>query len=141
MSALAVRAIRIFTIGVIPLAVQYVVVDSFTGMGMVQYALPLSMFRKVVYFIALFVLPALGGGEAAFCAETVSDLLPGGQRPGLLEPAEVGGGAGPEPHRRRYCHPARHNCIGYEEAPVPMEQALQAVDRLCWPKVLEGRIV
>lgn len=75
-SALAVQAIKIFTIGVIPLAVQYVIIDGFTGMGMVQYALPLSVFRKAVYFVALFLLPMAGGATAAFFAEAVSDLIP-----------------------------------------------------------------
>ena len=75
-SALAVRAIRIFTLGVIPLAAQYVIIDGFTGMGMVQYSLPLSIFRKSVYFVALFLLPMFMGATGAFYAETVSDLFP-----------------------------------------------------------------
>ena len=75
-SALAVQAIRIFTLGVIPLAVQYVIIDGFTGMGMVQYSLPLSIFRKSVYFVSLFVLPMLMGATGAFYAEAVSDLFP-----------------------------------------------------------------
>ena len=69
-------AIRICTIGLLPLAVQYTLVDGFTGMGMMQYSLPLSALRKAVYFAALFLLPALLGPIAAFGAETVSDLLP-----------------------------------------------------------------
>lgn len=75
-SSLAVQAIRISTMGIIPLAVQFAVVDAFTGMGMVQYSLPLSLQRKVVYFIALFTLPGLLGVNAAFLAEAVSDLIP-----------------------------------------------------------------
>lgn len=72
---LAARAIRICTLGIVPLAVQYVVVDGFTGMGMMRYALPLSFFRKLVYFAPLFLLPALFGGMAAFYAEPISDLV------------------------------------------------------------------
>ena len=75
-SALAVQAIRIFTLGVIPLAVQYVIIDGFTGMGMVQYSLPLSILRKSVYFVSLFLLPMALGATGAFYAEAVSDLLP-----------------------------------------------------------------
>lgn len=75
-AALAARAIHLVTLGVIPLAVQYVVVDGFTGMGMMQYALPLSLLRKVFYFAALFVLPVVGGVMAAFFAQAVSDILP-----------------------------------------------------------------
>ena len=75
-AALAVQAIHLTTLGVIPLALQYVVVDGFTGMGMMQYALPLSLLRKVFYFAALFTLPMVGGAMAAFFAQAVSDILP-----------------------------------------------------------------
>ena len=40
-------AIRIYTLCVIPLAVQYTVVDGFTGMGIAKVAVSLSMFRKL----------------------------------------------------------------------------------------------
>ena len=72
----AVRAIRICALAVVPLAVQYVIVDGFTGMALVKYALPLSSFRKAIYFVALFILPALFGAEATFYAETISDIIP-----------------------------------------------------------------
>lgn len=75
-SALAVQAIRMYTLGVIPLAVQYVVSDGFTGVGMMRYALLLSIFRKIIYFAALFILPIVGGAMAIFLAEAVSDLFP-----------------------------------------------------------------
>ena len=75
-SALAVQAIKICTIGLIPLAFQYTLIDGFTGMGMMQWSLPLSLLRKGVYFTALFLLPAVFGATAAFFAETVSDLFP-----------------------------------------------------------------
>ncbi len=75
-SALAVTAIHIFSIGVVPLAVQYVIVDGLNGMGMMQFSLPLSFFRKAIYFAALFALPAAFGAVSTFCAETISDLIP-----------------------------------------------------------------
>lgn len=74
-AAEALRAIRIFTLAIIPLAFQYEIVDGFTGLGQVQVALPLSFFRKGTYFVSLFLLPALFGAEAAFYAEPVSDIL------------------------------------------------------------------
>ena len=49
--------------------------DGFTGMAQVKLALPLSAFRKVVYFAALFWLPAAFGARAVFYAEPVSDVL------------------------------------------------------------------
>lgn len=75
-SALAVTAIRITTLGIVPLGVQYVIVDGLTGMGMMRYSLPLSAFRKLVYFAAIFALPAAFGAVAIFYAEPISDLIP-----------------------------------------------------------------
>ena len=72
---LACRAIRICTLSIIPLGLQYAIVDGFTGMGQVQLALPLSCWRKLVYFAAVFSLPAHFGAEAAFYAEPISDVL------------------------------------------------------------------
>ena len=40
-----------------------------------RYSLPLSFWRKLVYFVALFALPAAFGARAAFFAEPVSDVL------------------------------------------------------------------
>ncbi|MDO5423461.1 MAG: MATE family efflux transporter [Eubacteriales bacterium] len=74
LAALACQAIRICTLAVIPLGVQYALVDGFTAMGKVQISLPLSFWRKLVYFMAVFALPAAFGAEAAFYAETVSDV-------------------------------------------------------------------
>ncbi len=75
-SALAVTAIRITSMGIVPLGVQYVIVDGLTGMGMMRYSLPLSAFRKLVYFVAIFALPAAFGAMAIFFAEPISDLIP-----------------------------------------------------------------
>ena len=75
-AALAARAVRLTTLGIVPLSLQYVVVDGFTGMGMMQYALPLSLMRKGFYFTALFLLPLAGGAMAAFFAQAASDLIP-----------------------------------------------------------------
>ena len=75
-SALAVTAIRITSMGIVPLGVQYVIVDGLTGMGMMRYSLPLSAFRKLVYFVAIFILPAAFGAMAIFFAEPISDLIP-----------------------------------------------------------------
>ncbi|MEG0934842.1 MAG: MATE family efflux transporter [Clostridia bacterium] len=71
----ATWAIRVCTIALVPLGVQYEVIDGFTAVGQVRYALPLSFWRKLVYFVALFILPAAFGAEAAFYAEPISDVL------------------------------------------------------------------
>lgn len=74
-TALSVWAIRVVTLAIIPLGVQYEVVDGFTALGQVRLAFALSFFRKLVYFVALFALPALLGARAAFYAEPVSDVI------------------------------------------------------------------
>lgn len=70
---MASRAIRIYTLGIIPLGVQYTIVDGFTGMGVVKAALPLSFWRKLLYFCSLFILPASFGAQAVFFTGPISD--------------------------------------------------------------------
>lgn len=71
----ALWAIHVCTLMVIPLGLQYELVDGFTGLGQVQLSLPLSFFRKFVYFAAVFILPLFLPAESAFYAEPLSDLL------------------------------------------------------------------
>ncbi|WP_337627883.1 MATE family efflux transporter, partial [Duodenibacillus massiliensis] len=66
LAAQAVEAIRICTLAVVPLGIQYAIVDGFTGLGQVQLALPLSAWRKAVYFTAVFILPAVLGADYVF---------------------------------------------------------------------------
>ena len=75
LNAQACRAIRICTMAAVPLGIQYAIIDGFTGMGQVQLALPLSFWRKAVYFAAIFTLPVAFGAESVFYAETISDVL------------------------------------------------------------------
>lgn len=75
LNAQACRAIRICTMAAVPLGIQYAIIDGFTGMGQVQLALPLSFWRKAVYFAAIFTLPVAFGAESVFYAETISDIL------------------------------------------------------------------
>ena len=71
----ACRAIRMCTIAIIPLGAQYAIVDGFTGLGKVQYSLPLSVWRKTVFFISIFVIPAVFDAYSIFYAEPISDTL------------------------------------------------------------------
>lgn len=71
----AVWAIGVCTLAIIPLGVQYEMVDGFTAIGKVSISLPLSFWRKLVYFVALFALPAIWGADAIFYAEPISDIL------------------------------------------------------------------
>ena len=71
---MAVRGIRIYALGVIPLAVQYAIVDGFTGMGIPQAAVCLSMFRKTVYIAGALLIPPFFGIENLFYTEPLSDF-------------------------------------------------------------------
>ncbi len=73
--ALSIRFIRIYTLGVVPLAVQYVMVDGLTGMGIARIALPLSFFRKGVYISLVVLLSVCLGASTMFWAEPVSDIV------------------------------------------------------------------
>ena len=68
-------AIRVCTLAIIPLGVQYELVDGFTAIGKVQFSLPLSFWRKLVYFLAVFLIPMFFEVRYVFFAETISDIL------------------------------------------------------------------
>lgn len=70
------RLIRIYTLGTVLLGMQYEIVDGFTGMGVVKIALPLSVFRKVIFFACIFILPRFLPIEQIFFCEPISDILP-----------------------------------------------------------------
>lgn len=70
-----VDAIRVYTLGVIPLAVQYTTVDGFTGMGFSVAAISLSTFRKAIFFLCVFCIPPIFGVEHVFYTEPVSDIV------------------------------------------------------------------
>ena len=69
------RAIKICTLAVIPLGAQYTIVDGFTAMGQVHLALPLSFWRKLVYFATIIVIPLIFEADMIFYAETISDIF------------------------------------------------------------------
>ena len=72
---LTVRAIRIFTLGIIPLAVQYEIVDGYTGMGIAPIAISLSTVRKTLYLLGVVLIPMFFSVEAVFYTEPISDFL------------------------------------------------------------------
>ena len=71
----ACRAIRICTIAIIPLGAQYAIVDGFTGLGKVMFSLPLSIWRKTVFFCSIFIIPLILDASDIFYAEPISDVL------------------------------------------------------------------
>lgn len=73
--AVCVGCIRRFCLGLVGIAVQYAYVDGLTAMGKVRYALPLSLFRKTLYIILLFIMPLFLPVEDIFFAGSLSDLI------------------------------------------------------------------
>ena len=71
----SVRYIKMFTCMILPLAVQYPLVDESIALGQVRRALFCSMFRKTVFLAGLVLLPMLTGPENTFFAEPIADLL------------------------------------------------------------------
>lgn len=69
------KAVRICTLAIIPLGIQYEIVDGFTAIGQVSFSLPLSFWRKGIYFAAIFLLPMFFGAKAVFYAEPLSDII------------------------------------------------------------------
>lgn len=72
---LSVRAIKIFTLGVIPLAFQYTFVDGLTALGIAPVAMGLSLFRKTCFLVQSMVLPIYFGATNAFWAEPGADIF------------------------------------------------------------------
>ena len=71
----SVWGIRIFMIGIIPLAFQYAFVDGMTELGQPQFAIVLSLMRKLVLYLgATLLLPKLLGAHAVFYAEPIADI-------------------------------------------------------------------
>ena len=69
------KALKIYTLFIIPLGFQYEMVDGMTALGQVKISLFLSFFRKSVYFIMLFILPLFFSPIYIFAAEAISDLV------------------------------------------------------------------
>ncbi|MEF9971539.1 MAG: MATE family efflux transporter [Oscillospiraceae bacterium] len=70
----AVHFIKIYTLMIIPLAVQYALVDETTATGHVYLALFCSMFRKLLFLACLVLLPMVFGAEAVFFSEPIVDV-------------------------------------------------------------------
>lgn len=73
--SLTVRAIRVYTLGIIPLALQYTIVDGMTGMGIAKVAMSLSMWRKLIFLGGVFLIPRIWGIHQVFYTEPISDIL------------------------------------------------------------------
>lgn len=74
---LTVHYMRIFELMIIPLSFQYCNVDCLTALAQVKFSLPLSLFRKCMFFLGTILLPPLFGATAAFLAEPICDVTAG----------------------------------------------------------------
>ncbi|MEG1620775.1 MAG: MATE family efflux transporter, partial [Oscillospiraceae bacterium] len=72
---LATWGIKVFTLAIIPLTFQYIFVDALTALGRIKTALFLSMFRKSIYLISVFILPVFFVAKYAFFAQPIADLI------------------------------------------------------------------
>lgn len=72
-AARSVRYIQMFTLMIIPLALQYTFVDELTAMGQVHISLGCSLFRKSVFLVSMLLLPRLVSAEATFYCEPIAD--------------------------------------------------------------------
>lgn len=70
---LAIWGIKAFTLMIVPLSFQYVIVDGLTALGMTKISLGLSLFRKSLYFAATCTLPIWFAAQNAFYAEPIAD--------------------------------------------------------------------
>ena len=69
------KIIRLYTIGVPALSIQYMIVDGFTALGLYKYAFPLSAWRKILYFACVFIIPAIANVNSIFFCEPISDII------------------------------------------------------------------
>lgn len=72
---LSVWGIRTFTLMIIPLSFQYVLVDGLTAMERTKTALSLSLFRKTTFMVLTILLPMFLSAKMTFYAEPLSDLI------------------------------------------------------------------
>lgn len=72
---LAIWGIKIFTIAIVPLSLQYTLVDCLTALGCIKLSLFLSIFRKSTYVIFMILLPIFFTPKSAFFAEPICDIL------------------------------------------------------------------
>lgn len=71
----ASSSIRMYTLALLGVAVQYALVDGVTAMGKVRYAFPMSVFRKIIYAACIFLLPMICDIRCVFFAGSISDAV------------------------------------------------------------------
>lgn len=72
---LASSSLRMYTLALLGVAVQYALVDGLTAMGKIRFAFPLSVFRKLIYLTCIFILPLATDIRYVFYAGSISDAI------------------------------------------------------------------
>lgn len=72
---LSVWGIKVFTLAIIPLSIQYVLVDALTALGKIKVSLYLSASRKITFLVCIIILAAATVAQNAFYAEPIADIL------------------------------------------------------------------
>lgn len=73
---MAIWGIKVYTFGIIFMAIQYACVDNLTALGQSGVAITLSFTRKIIVLITLtIVLPIFLGAKGAFYAEPIADII------------------------------------------------------------------
>ena len=70
----SVRYIRIYTMGALSMAAQWMCVDMSTALGQVRLALGCSLMRKSLFLGGILLFPVLFSAPAAFAAEPFCDI-------------------------------------------------------------------
>ena len=74
-AVISVWGIKVFTLAIIPLSFQYVLVDALTALGKIKAALYLSLTRKISSLIFIFLFASFSIAQNAFYAEPAADLI------------------------------------------------------------------
>ena len=73
---ISVWGIGVFTLAIVPLSVQYVLVDALTALGKIKVSLYLSASRKITFLVSIVLLAAFSSAaQNAFYAEPIADIL------------------------------------------------------------------
>lgn len=74
-ASLSVWGIKVFTLAVVALGIQYALVDGLTALGRTKTALALSVLRKSTYTFFIIMYPVLTKASNAFYAEPTADII------------------------------------------------------------------
>lgn len=74
---LAAWGIRVSSLAIAALSLQYTAVDGLTALGAPNTALCLAAFRKTLYILATIFLPAFFSAQSIFFAEPIADVVSG----------------------------------------------------------------